>query len=255
MAKRTKMTICVLTSAMVLVGCDTGTTMSERASAGREAVEECPTGSHAKIRTVFRYLHDANEAAMRMGNLAAERSPSNDIREFAQRMVSEHASADKELVELARRERIELAGGTPADPVHAALREFATERERRLQNVATNVFDAAYLGPQADQHLIALKVIEEATKVATGDVKWTLDKVHDAASQHREHALVLMQDLHFKARAIGGGPVSSGESSRSASEIGARDRDQSGVRAAPRGARDGGVWPPVTAPPDRIQVR
>jgi putative membrane protein len=264
MAKRTMMTTLFLASAAVLAGCDRSNTVGrDQTNTGSASREECPTAPEAKIQAVFRYLHEANEAEMRMGNLAWERSPSEEVKQFAQRMLTEHARSDKELTELARRERIDLTAGTPADPIHAALRQVATERERQLQNIAPSGFDAAYLGPQAEQHLLVVKVIEEAARIAEGDIKAALDKVHDTSSRHQEHALALIQDFRLRSRAVGGGPVSTGEANRDGSvtgemkrnprDIGSREKDLSGVPAAPHGGRDaGGIWPPLTAPPDRM---
>jgi hypothetical protein len=72
------------------------------------------------------------------------------------------------------------------------------------------------------------------------------------AARHHDRAVMLMQDLHFPPRAIGGGPATEESSPATAPP---RNRPRSESRPARREdpmLLDGGVWPPITTPPERM---
>jgi predicted outer membrane protein len=259
MAKRTAMAIMALPLA-AWVGCERGSTRTDRAASDNQASEMCPAEPSAKIRSVLRYLHRAHQAEVNAGNLAALRSLAPEVREFGKQMVTEHIRADRELEDLSRREHIDLTSVLPADPIHAALQEALTDQERTMQTLSSAAFDGAYVGSQVAEHAIFLKAVEEAQKVATGDIKTLLEQAHQMAGAHHDHALLLMQDLHFAARAIGGGPASMDDPSHRSSMPRSIDLDVPAEESSiplpdpgslPR-ARDAGTWPPITTPPERM---
>jgi predicted outer membrane protein len=230
MAQRIPIAVYALASAAAIAGCDRGPSVD--GSARKQPEEACATEPAAKLRAVFRYLHETNEAEIRAGNVTADRTTIPDVRQYATNMVAEHAVADQKLVDLARRERIGIETVPPADPIHAAALRYATVEEQGLQELAPSSLDVVYVASTAEQHGFALEVIEQGQRVATGDVKSLFDEAREMTSRHRDHALILMQDLHFVPRAIGGGPVHDFDSDEPTRP-------------------DRGIWPPVTAPPER----
>ncbi len=201
-------------------------------SARKQSEEACATEPAAKLRAVFRYLHETNEAEIRAGNVTADRTTIPDVRQYATSMVSEHVVADQKLVDLARRERIGIETVPPADPIHAAALRYTAAEEQGLQELSLSSLDVVYVASSADQHGFALEVIEQGQRVASGDVKTLFDEAREMTARHRDHAIILMQDLRFAPHAIGGGPV--------------HDFDFDEPTRV-----DGGIWPPVTAPPER----
>jgi len=256
MTKRTAFVVLAALSTAGLGSCDKGITPADTVA---RTPEGCVTEPAAKLRAVFHYLHRLNESEIRSGNLAADRTRIDEVRRFAVQMVDEHASADQKLVDLARRERIDLGSFPPTDPIHAAALRFVGDED--LADVAPPAFDTAYIASQAEIHSVALKVIDEGQRLAAGDLKALLDDAHEMSSQHRDHATLLMQDFHFGPRGIGGGPVRdsemSGDSVRAKSDIARRHRGMNESASTSRHlddplAMDGGTWPPVTSPPDRM---
>jgi predicted outer membrane protein len=259
MAKRTALVVLAFASAAGLGSCDKGITPADTSAPARRSPEGCFTEPAAKLQAVFHYLHRLNESEIRSGNLAADRTGIDDIRKFAVQMVDEHATADQKLVDLARREHIDLSSFPPTNPIHAAALRFVGDEN--LADVAPAVFDAAYVASQTEIHTVALKVIDEGQRLAAGDLKSLLDDAHEMSSQHRDHASLLMQDFHFGPRGIGGGPVRdsdmSGDSVRARNDLSRRHRGMNESSSASRSpddplAMDGGAWPPVTSPPDRM---
>jgi putative membrane protein len=162
----------------------------------------------AKTNMVLRQLHATNQAEIGTGKLAQERAQSSEIKEFATEMANEHASADQKLLDLAKRTSVDLTT-TPQDPVAAALSLAAEDRKRALGALTGNAFDVAFLGPQVDSHMFALRLIDEGERTATGDTKKLLQELRPTIEAHRDHAKSLDRGLTFSQTAIGGGPTGS----------------------------------------------
>jgi len=267
MGKRSPVVILALASAALMAAsCDKGTSQAERSSTEKQSRELCPIEPSAKIRAVFQYLHQANENEIRLGNLAGDRTRYPDVKHFASQMVSEHATADQKLVDLARREQIDLTPIAPADPIHAAELRLGIDKEQSMQTVSTDAFDLAYLASQTEKHALLLKISDEGQKNAAGEVKSLLENAREMASRHHDHALVLMQDFRFSPRAIGGGPPSIDDSPANIQRPdpnieqprSRRSAGASGVEPRPSasedmlGAKDAGAWPPATTPAERM---
>jgi putative membrane protein len=258
MAERTTVAMFALASAAFVGSCDRGT--PDRSTRERQAPETCATEPAAKLRAVFQYLHQVNESEIRLGELAADRTMVPQVKKFATQMMTEHAVADQKLTDLARREHFDMSHVPPADPIHAAALRSAADEEAEMQGLSPAAFDVVYVASQAEQHGFALEVIEQGQRVAAGEPRSLLEDAREMASRHRDHAIMLLQDLHFAPRAVGGGPRRDTDKDMEGDE---------GRRETPRYPRvptdpgaglsrddpmrlDAGVWPPITTPPERM---
>jgi putative membrane protein len=158
-----------------------------------------------KTDIVLRQLHAANQEEVDLGKLAIDKAQNADVRRFAQDMVDDHGAADAKLTALAKRTNIDL-NVVPADPVQKALSDASDESKRSLRGQAGSWFDIAYIAPQADKHVLALKLIDEGKKTASGDVKSLLEEMRPTVEGHLEHARSVLRELSFST-AIGGGPM------------------------------------------------
>jgi putative membrane protein len=271
MAKPIQIAVLACASAAAFAGCDRGRSVDTSTQKPHE--EACATEPNAKLASVFRYLHEMNEAEIRSGNVAADRTQIPDVRQFATSMVTEHASADQKLLDLARRERIGIESVPPVDPIHAAALRYVSIEEQGLQELSPASLDVVYVASSSEQHGFLLEVIEQGQRVAAGDTKSLLDEARDMTVRHRDHAIMLMQDLRFAPRAIGGGPTRDIDLDNDTGASGQVDKNQRGTTRPRRGTEpsspgagnsssqppafedttrgDSGVWPPVTAPPER----
>jgi predicted outer membrane protein len=250
MAKRTSLALLVVAGAAAIGSCDKRTA-SDTSTGAATKQEACATEPAAKLRTVFHYLHRMNEHEIRSGNLAADRTQVPDVRRLAKRMVAEHLTADQKLVDLARHERIDLSALAPADPIHAAALRLASADEEEMQELSSEALDVAYVSGEAEKHGFILEVVDQGERIATGDVKSLLDEAHDMAARHHDAAVMLMQDLQFAPRAIGGGPVRDDDSAADVSRNRRRNEARPTRREDPM-RLDGGVYPPITTPPERM---
>jgi putative membrane protein len=158
-----------------------------------------------KTNILLRQLHAANQEEIDLGKLANDKAVNADVRKFANDMVTDHTAADQNLTDLAKRMNIDI-NTSPVDPVQKALSAATDQCKRSLRGQSGSEFDVAYFAPQVEKHNLALKLVEEAQKTASGDVKKLLDDMHPTVESHLDHAKTVMRGLTFSA-AVGGGPL------------------------------------------------
>ena len=169
-----------------------------------------------KTNVLLRQIHAANQEEIELGKLAEDKAQNAEVKRFANDMVTDHTSADQKLTDLAKRTDLDL-NATPHDPVQHALQAASDDGKRALKGMSGAQFDVAYIAPQVDKHIFALRLVEEAQKTATGDTKKFLEETRSTVESHMDHAKNLMRGLAFSAAAVGGGPGSErgGEKSES----------------------------------------
>src|ERR1700760_2261714 len=79
---------------------------------------------------------DGGLAEVQLGQLAAQKASSPQVKEFAQRMVADHTQANQDLMQLAKSENLNL----PTQPNNKHKAELD-----RLSAMSGNAFDAAYM--------------------------------------------------------------------------------------------------------------
>ena len=83
------------------------------------------------------------QAEVELGKLAQERASSDAVRQFGQRMATDHGKANEELVQLAKSKNLPLS--TELDSKHRQLRD-------RLAKLSGNAFDHAYMSEMVKDH-------------------------------------------------------------------------------------------------------
>jgi putative membrane protein len=82
-------------------------------------------------------------AEVQMGQLALKKASSPQIKDFAQRMVTDHTQANQDLVQLAKPENLNLP--TQPDTKHKSEMD-------RLSAMSGNAFDTAYMQHMVQDH-------------------------------------------------------------------------------------------------------
>jgi putative membrane protein len=83
------------------------------------------------------------QAEVEMGQLAAQKATSPQVKQFGQRMVTDHTQANQELVQLAASENLSLP--TQVDAKHKADMD-------RLRGLSGTAFDTAYMQDMVQDH-------------------------------------------------------------------------------------------------------
>jgi len=214
MTKRTKwLAIAVGSGSLAVAGCQ---------SEGRSDVP--PTSSMVasaqplvmgmtdatKTSIVLRQLHAINQEEIETGKLAMDHAQSAEVKKFGNEMMTDHTNLDLKLTDLAKRMNLDLNMPSQS-PLEAAIASAADDHKRTLRSAMGARFDVEYIAPQPASHDVALKLVDEGQKTATGDAKKFLDETRSIVEMHRDHAKSLMRGLTFSAAAVGGGPMGSSE--------------------------------------------
>ena len=130
-------------------------------------------------------------AEVELGNLAKEKAASNDVKQFGDRMVTDHSKAGDELKAWAQQKNVTLPD--KLDPRHQALRD-------RLARLSGAAFDRAYMREMVTdhQHDVAAFTRESKTE-KDADVKAWAGKTLPTLQEH----LKLAKDTASKAGVSG----------------------------------------------------
>lgn len=109
-------------------------------------------------------------AEVNLGNLAARRASSDDVKKFARHMVMDHTKANKELLSLADKKSLKAA-----ERMDAEHQEMA----RKLMRMKGAEFDRAYMQGQVKDHEVTIALFE-AKAMGGGDdalKSWAKEKL------------------------------------------------------------------------------
>lgn len=153
----------------------TMTTGADTATTGTPAGEN-PAG----LEGIFSRLELANTAEIETSRLAATRASSAEVKQIAQKLVTEHTRNRTELEALARKKGItplDRAGGSTARDTSGVL---------ALEGLAGAAFDSAFVAAQIEVHQANLHAIRNQLlpSAQDADVRQYLEKTQTAMQGH-----------------------------------------------------------------------
>jgi putative membrane protein len=119
-------------------------------------------------------------AEVELGNLAKEKAASTDVKQFGERMVTDHSKANDELKQWAQQKNVTLPA--ELDAKHKALRD-------RLAKLSGAAFDKAYMREMVSDHqhdVAAFK--KESTSGKDADLKAWAGKTLPTLQEHMKMA-------------------------------------------------------------------
>jgi putative membrane protein len=139
----------------------------------------------------------ANQVDIDAGNLAVKKSHTKDVREFAQRMITDHSGVNKAAVDLVTKLHV-----TPED--NATAQSLKAGGEQNLKNLkALNgaAFDKAYVDHEVAYHQQVLDAIDTVLipSATNAELKALLVQVRPAFLAHLEHAKRIQAALAQKS--------------------------------------------------------
>ena len=130
-------------------------------------------------------------AEIDIGNLASEKATSDDVKKFAQRMVTDHGKANDELKTLAQSKNITLPAGVDAK---------AKATHDRLAKLSGPAFERAYMQDMVAGHRKAVAAFKkESTSGKDPEVKAWATKTLPTIEEH----LKMAQDIAKNVGAVG----------------------------------------------------
>lgn len=135
----------------------------------------------------------ANQVDIDAGKLAGSKSGNKEVKEFAQRMITDHTGVNKSATELVTKLKVK-----PEDnATSSALKKDGEETLRRLKGLEGAQFDRAYIDNEVTYHQTVLDAVDKTLipSAKNEELKALLVKVRPAFVAHLEHAKQLQASL------------------------------------------------------------
>ena len=139
----------------------------------------------------------ANQVDIDAGRLAASRSHTKEVKEFAKRMIVDHTGVNKSAVELVTKLKV-----TPQDnPTSQSLKSGGEKNIANLKTLKGSAFDKAYIDHEVVYHEQVLDAVDKTLipNAKNAELKALLVKVRPAFVAHLDHAKQLQKSLGTKS--------------------------------------------------------
>jgi len=140
----------------------------------------------------------ANQVDVDAGKLAAARTKNQEVRKFAELMVTDHTGVNKSAVDLATRLKV-----TPQDNATSqALKAGGDKNIETLKTLSGAAFDKAYVDHEVAYHQQVLDAVDKVLipGASNAELKALLVKVRPAFVAHLEHAKHVQASLKTEAK-------------------------------------------------------
>ena len=138
----------------------------------------------------------ANQVDIDAGKLAMSKSHSKDVRDFAQRMITDHTGVNKSAVDLVTKLKV-----TPEDnPTSQSLKAGGEQNLHNLKALKRAAFDKAYVDHEVAYHEQVLGAVDQVLipNATNAELKALLVQVRPAFVAHLEHAKKIQASLAAK---------------------------------------------------------
>jgi putative membrane protein len=128
----------------------------------------------------------ANQVDIDAGKLAESRSGNKEVREFAQRMVTDHTGVNKSAVELVTKLKVK----PEENATSKGLKSAGEETLKRLKGLKGVEFDRAYVDNEVTYHQTVLDALDKTLipSAKNAELKALLVQVRPAFVAHLDHA-------------------------------------------------------------------
>ncbi len=135
----------------------------------------------------------ANAIDVEAGKLAVKKGSSKDVKDFAERMVTDHTAVNKQAGDLAKK-----LGVTPKDnETSKSLQNGAKENLKKLSAAIGAEFDRLYVDNEVAYHEAVLNALDKTLipSAQNEELKALMVKVRPAFVAHLEHAKHMQASL------------------------------------------------------------
>ncbi len=144
----------------------------------------------AKIASI---VVTANQIDIDAGKLAEAKASNEDVKKFAQLMITDHTGVNKQATELVTKLNV-----TPQDnPTTQSLKTESEKNIAYLKTLSGAAFDKAYIDHEVTYHQLVLNAVDKTLipSAQNAELKTLLVKVRPAFVAHLEHAKQLQAAL------------------------------------------------------------
>lgn len=148
---------------------------ANRSSTGRSG--DANNGNWNADEGILSFLHAKNREEIEMGRMAAQHGQSQEVRDYGQRLVSDHTSNDSDLQRLAQSMNVTLREPGRAD------------MDNSMSNMSGERFDRSFADKMASDHREVIRRVEDARSATSNDkVRAYLDNTLQALRNHEKMA-------------------------------------------------------------------
>jgi putative membrane protein len=135
----------------------------------------------------------ANQVDIDAGELAKSRSNNTQVKEFAQRMITDHSGVNKSAVELVTKLKVKPEENDTSN----SLKAGGADTIKRLKALKGKDFDKAYVDNEVAYHQTVLDALDNTLipNASNGELKALLVKVRPAFVAHLDHAKHIQASL------------------------------------------------------------
>jgi putative membrane protein len=156
------------------------------------ATEAGPGTSQTSDQHFMKEAAAGGMAEVEMGQMAADKASSPEVKEFGQRMVKDHSQANDQLKQIAMQKGVTL----PSSP--SAKDEMT---KKRLSNMSGDAFDQAYMKDMLKDHKADIAAFEkESTNGKDPDVKQFASQTLPTLKDHLKQAEMVSPKLASTTR-------------------------------------------------------
>jgi putative membrane protein len=160
------------------------------AFASPAARAQAPAPNDAQIAAI---VVTANQVDIDAGKLAQSVSANSEVKEFAQRMVTDHSGVNIAATELVTKLKVK----PEENPTSKSLKSSGDDTLKRLKGLKGAAFDKAYVENEVSYHQTVLDAVDKTLipSAKNEELKALLVKVRPAFVAHLAHAKHLQSSL------------------------------------------------------------
>jgi putative membrane protein len=135
----------------------------------------------------------ANQVDIDAGKLAKSKSAATDVKEFAQRMITDHSGVNKSATELVHKLHVKPESNATSQ----SLQQGGEQNIAALKKLNDGAFDRAYIDHEIAYHQSVIEALDKTLipNAQNAELKALLVKVRPAFVAHLEHAKQLQASL------------------------------------------------------------
>ncbi len=138
------------------------------------------TGLSAADKTFIKKAAEGGLAEVELGQLAAQKASSPEVKQFGQRMVDDHSKANDQLKQVASQKGVTV-------PDKLTAKDAATKA--KLEKLSGEAFDRAYMKDMVSDHTKDVSEFQDASQTARDpDVKDFVSKTLPTLQEHLNQA-------------------------------------------------------------------
>lgn len=176
----------------------TNETPAATAPAEGSAAPTAPAAGSAAAATltdpqIAAIVVSANQVDIDAGELAIKKTKNEEVKKFAQRMVTDHTAVNKAAVELVTKLKV-----TPEESdASRGLASGGAETRAKLDKLEGDAFDRAYVDNEVAYHKAVIGVLDSQLipSATNPELKSTLVGVRPAFDAHLQHAVQIQATL------------------------------------------------------------